>query len=229
MSVRRRSGAKQRCSRCGRHPRRPSSWRSPPLATSHEISLGEVVVQRKSCAARSVTMACAPSFFPSDLAIDPSDTILEAEGMELSSVEDLSAVLDGKLPGDTIDLKIRRPDVGVLDVTVELAASPDDPRPHDRRIPPVRHPSRHAAVRGRYRHGPDRGPVRRPGVHARSDRRADRWRSDWWAEHRGDWHDLARRLGRANRRLGRRRPARSRQHQCRRVPGAGRAARVGRG
>jgi PDZ domain-containing protein len=105
-----------------------------------EISLGEVVVEEVLCREIGDDGLCA-EFFPSDLAIDPSDTILEAEGKELNSVEDLSAVLDGKLPGDTIDLKIRRPDVGILDVTVELAASPDDPtrtiigfRPFDTRV-----------------------------------------------------------------------------------------------
>jgi PDZ domain-containing protein len=92
-----------------------------------EISLGEVVVEEVLCREIGDDGLCA-EFFPSDLAIDPSDTILEAEGKELNSVEDLSAVLDGKLPGDTIDLKIRRPDVGILDVTVELTASPDPTR-----------------------------------------------------------------------------------------------------
>jgi PDZ domain-containing protein len=105
-----------------------------------EISLGEVVVEEVLCREIGDDGLCA-EFFPSDLSIDPSDTILEAEGKELNSVEDLSAVLDGKLPGDTIDLKIRRPDMGILDVTVELAASPDDPtrtivgfRPFDTRV-----------------------------------------------------------------------------------------------
>jgi len=91
-----------------------------------EISLGEVVVEEVLCREIGDDGLCA-EFFPSDLAIDPSDTILEAEGMELNSVEDLSAVLEGKLPGDTIDLKIRRPDVGILDVTVELAAARTTP------------------------------------------------------------------------------------------------------
>ncbi len=105
-----------------------------------EISLGEVVVQEVLCATVGDDGLCA-EYFPSDLAIDPSDTILEAEGVALNSVEDLSAVLDGKEPGDMIDLQIRRPDEGILDVTVELAASPDDPdrtivgfRPFDTRV-----------------------------------------------------------------------------------------------
>ncbi len=105
-----------------------------------EISLGEVVVQEVLCAEIGDDGLCA-EFFPSDEAIDPSDTILEAEGMALTSVEDLSAVLEGKQPGDIIELKIRRPEVGILDVEVELATSPDDPertiigfRPFDTRV-----------------------------------------------------------------------------------------------
>ena len=105
-----------------------------------EISLGEVVVEEVLCREIGDDGLCA-EFFPSDLFIDPSDTILEAEGMELNSVEDLSAVLAAKSPGDTIDLKIRRPDAGIFNVTVELAASPDDPtrtivgfRPFDTRV-----------------------------------------------------------------------------------------------
>ena len=105
-----------------------------------EISLGEVVVQDVLCAEVGDDGLCA-EFFPSDEAIDPSDTILEAEGVELNSVEELSAVLAEKRPGDTIALKIRRPEVGELDVVVELAASPDDPertivgfRPFDTRV-----------------------------------------------------------------------------------------------
>lgn len=105
-----------------------------------EISLGEVVVQEVLCRTLGDDGLCE-EFFPSDLAIDPSDTILEAEGVVLNSVDDLSAVLEGKAPGDVVELKIRRPDEGILDVTVELAASPDDPdrtiigfRPFDTRV-----------------------------------------------------------------------------------------------
>ena len=105
-----------------------------------EISLGEVVVQEVLCAEVGDDGLCT-EFFPSDEAIDPSDTILEAEGTALNSVEDLSAVLEGRQPGDIIELQIRRPEIGVLDVEVELAASPDDPertiigfRPFDTRV-----------------------------------------------------------------------------------------------
>lgn len=105
-----------------------------------EISLGEVVIQEVLCQTVGDDGLCE-EFYPSDAAIDPSDTILSAEGRDLNSVEDLSAVLADKQPGDVISLTIRRPDVGVLDVEVELSAAPDDPdrtivgfRPFDTRV-----------------------------------------------------------------------------------------------
>lgn len=91
-----------------------------------EISLGEVIVNEVICRTRADDGTCT-EFFPSDSVIDPLDKILEADGVEMTSVEDLTAVLADKEPGDTAELVIERPDVGELTVTVELAAAPDDP------------------------------------------------------------------------------------------------------
>lgn len=97
-----------------------------------EITLGNVVVQEVLCRDVGDDGTCT-EFFPADEQLDPADTILEADGAPLQTVEDLAAVLEGKEPGDTIDLRISRPresDVtqsDELDVTVELSASPDDP------------------------------------------------------------------------------------------------------
>jgi Lon-like protease len=91
-----------------------------------EITPGEVIVQDVLCKTPGDVGECA-EWFPSDEQIDPADRILEAEGVTIDSVEDLSALLADKEPGDTIDLRINRPDEGERDVTVELSASPDDP------------------------------------------------------------------------------------------------------
>jgi len=91
-----------------------------------DITPGEVIVQDVLCKAPGEAGECA-EWFPSDEQIDPADRILEADGVALDSVDDLSAVLDGKEPGDTVDLRIDRPGDGESDVTVELSASPDDP------------------------------------------------------------------------------------------------------
>jgi len=91
-----------------------------------DITPGEVIVQDVLCKVPGEAGECA-EWFPSDEQIDPADRILEADGVALDSVDDLSAVLDGKEPGDTVDLRIDRPGDGESDVTVELSASPDDP------------------------------------------------------------------------------------------------------
>lgn len=91
-----------------------------------EITPGEVIVQDVICKTLGDGDECA-EFFPSDEQIDPADRILEADGVALDSVDDLSAVLAEKRPGDTVDLRIDRPGVGEQEVTVELSASPDDP------------------------------------------------------------------------------------------------------
>jgi Lon-like protease len=91
-----------------------------------EITPGEVIVQDVLCKTPGDVGECA-EWFPSDEQIDPADRILEAEGVTLDSVEDLSALLADKKPGDTIDLRINRPGEGESEVTVVLSASPDDP------------------------------------------------------------------------------------------------------
>ncbi len=91
-----------------------------------EITPGEVIVQDVLCKTPGDDGECA-EWFPSDVQIDPADRILEADGVTLDSVEDLSAVLADKQPGDTVELLIDRPGDGEQTVTVELSASPDDP------------------------------------------------------------------------------------------------------
>ncbi len=90
-----------------------------------EITPGEVIVQDVLCKTPGDVGECA-EWFPSDEQIDPADRILEADGVTLDSVEDLSAILADKQPGDTVDLRINRPGEGEREVTVVLSASPDD-------------------------------------------------------------------------------------------------------
>ncbi len=111
------------------------------LGFDAEITPGEVVVQEMLCLTASEDGATCLEFFPSDAEVDPADTILEADGRPLASVDDLVAALADKEPGDTVDLLLDRPGVGELEVTVELSESPDDPgrtivgfRPFDTRV-----------------------------------------------------------------------------------------------
>jgi PDZ domain-containing protein len=91
-----------------------------------EITPGEVIVRDVICKTPGDVGECA-EWFPSDEQIDPADRILEADGVVLESVDDLTDVLADKQPGDTVDLRVDRPGDGVRDVTVELSASPEDP------------------------------------------------------------------------------------------------------
>ncbi|MFN3256856.1 MAG: S16 family serine protease [Ilumatobacter sp.] len=99
------------------------------LAAGYEptIERGEVVVEEVLCLVPSIGSPDCEERFPADEQLDPADTILEVAGVPVSTLDELSAELDGLAPGDTVDLKIRRPEVGELDVTVELSASPDEP------------------------------------------------------------------------------------------------------
>ena len=90
-----------------------------------EITPGDVVVQEMLCKTESDTECL--EYFPSDTEVDPADTIVEADGKPLASVDDLVAALADKQPGDTVELLIDRPGAGEMTVTVELSASPDDP------------------------------------------------------------------------------------------------------
>ncbi|MDX2380340.1 MAG: hypothetical protein QNM02_11355 [Acidimicrobiia bacterium] len=105
-----------------------------------QISPGEVVVRDVLCKVVGDDGSCE-EFFPSDEQIDSADKILEADGVGLGSVEDLSAVLEGKVPGDTVVLLIERPGDGEMTVTVELSEATDDSgrtiigfRPFDTRV-----------------------------------------------------------------------------------------------
>jgi PDZ domain-containing protein len=65
--------------------------------------------------------------FPSAEVLEPADTILEIDSKPIGSLDDLSAALAGAQPGDTVSMKVDRPEVGVLDLEVELASDPTDP------------------------------------------------------------------------------------------------------
>ena len=91
------------------------------------ITPGNVVVQEMLCKTPSDDGSECLEYFPSDAEVDPADTILEADGKPLASVDDLVAALAGKKPGDTVELLIDRPGAGEMTVTVELSAAPDDP------------------------------------------------------------------------------------------------------
>jgi PDZ domain-containing protein len=91
-----------------------------------EITPGDVIVSDVLCRVPGEDGECAERF-PSDEQIDPADRIIEADGVTLESVQDLVLVLEGKEPGDEIEMRIDRPGEGERTVMVELSALPDDP------------------------------------------------------------------------------------------------------
>jgi PDZ domain-containing protein len=92
-----------------------------------DITRGDVIVQDVLCMVPSDEDGECAEWFPSDEQIDPADRIIEADGVRLDSVDDLSRILADRKPGDEIELLIERPGDGEETVTVELSASPEDP------------------------------------------------------------------------------------------------------
>lgn len=90
------------------------------------IEPGEVIVQDILCRVVAENGDCEESF-PADDQLDPADRILAVAGVAVGSLEELTAELGGRSPGDEVDLRIERPEVGELDLTVELSSDPFDP------------------------------------------------------------------------------------------------------
>lgn len=92
-----------------------------------ELVEGDVLIQDMVCLAADESNTECVEWSPSDEVLDPGDRILEVDGAQIDGVEDLSRVLDGLEPGDTVSMLIDRPDVGELEVEVELTSTTDDP------------------------------------------------------------------------------------------------------
>jgi PDZ domain-containing protein len=90
-----------------------------------ELVDGAVVVQQLACLEQSDTECTR--WAPARDAIEPGDTLLAVDGVDIPTVDDLSAVLAGKQPGDVVEVRLTRPEVGDLLVEVELVQSTADP------------------------------------------------------------------------------------------------------
>lgn len=87
---------------------------------------GDVLISEIACLEFSDAGECVRRP-PSDELLDPGDRLLEADGVSLTSVGDLTSALEGKQPGDIITLLIERRGEGEFEADVELTSSPDDP------------------------------------------------------------------------------------------------------
>ena len=98
-------------------------------AVGYDVTIvpGDVLISEMVClVANDEGTECLESS-PSDEVLDPGDRLLEVDGAPLSNVQDLSAALDDKEPGDLVEIRLERPEVGELTVTVELTSAPDEP------------------------------------------------------------------------------------------------------
>ena len=98
------------------------SW----LGFDAAIVPGDVLISEIACLEFSDAGECV-RWPPSDEVLDPGDRLLEADGVELTSVGDLTSALEGKRPGDIITLLVERRGEGEFEADVELTSSPDDP------------------------------------------------------------------------------------------------------
>jgi PDZ domain-containing protein len=91
------------------------------------IEFGSVVVQDILCRETADDGFTCDEEFPSAEVLQPADTILEVDGMPITTIEDLTAALDGAEPGDVVEMMIDRAREGTLTVEVELSSDPTDP------------------------------------------------------------------------------------------------------
>jgi PDZ domain-containing protein len=95
----------------------------------YDVSIvpGDVLIEDMVCLEPSEDGNECVTWSPSDKVLDPGDRILAIDDEPIGTVDDLSAILEDKQPGDVVSMTIRRPEEGELTVDVELTASPDDP------------------------------------------------------------------------------------------------------
>jgi PDZ domain-containing protein len=95
----------------------------------YDVSIvpGDVLIEDMVCLEPSDDGRECDTWSPSDAVLDPGDRILAIDDEPIGTVDDLSAILDEKQPGDVVTMTIKRPEQGELEVDVELTASPDDP------------------------------------------------------------------------------------------------------
>jgi Lon-like protease len=90
-----------------------------------EIVPGDVIVREMLCLEANDDGSACVRWAPSDQLLDPGDTLLEVDGVELETIDQLSAVLKKHQPGDTVRVEFERPGAGKQSGEVELIASGD--------------------------------------------------------------------------------------------------------
>ena len=91
-----------------------------------EFVPGPAVVDYVLCLEANADGSDCVKFPPSGDVLQPNDVIVEADGVEVRTLADLSPIIAERSPGDTITLVIQRGDETVSG-EVELIAAPDEP------------------------------------------------------------------------------------------------------
>jgi len=98
------------------------------LGYDAEILPGDVLIAEMACMVFNEAGTACEEYAPSDEVLDPGDRLIEADGVTLNSVDDLTAVLGDRSPGDDIDVLVERRGTGEFRVLVELTSAPGEDR-----------------------------------------------------------------------------------------------------
>jgi len=90
-----------------------------------DIVPGEVIVSQMLCLQPNEATQQCDEWAPSDELLDPGDKLLSVDGQELTTIDDLSAILKKHQPGDMVPVEFDRPGSGEQSGEVELIASND--------------------------------------------------------------------------------------------------------
>lgn len=90
-----------------------------------EIVPGPVQVEFFYCLEVVDDETCG-EWVPSESHLDVGDTIVEVDGTPIENIDDLTAALDGRQPGDTVDVTVERIEEGTVELTGVPLISAED-------------------------------------------------------------------------------------------------------
>jgi Lon-like protease len=90
-----------------------------------EMVPGDVVIGSILCLRASADGTVCEEFAPSDAVLDPGDQLIEVDGTEVVTIEDLGPILEQRAPGDVITVRFERPGEGEREGEVELIGGDD--------------------------------------------------------------------------------------------------------
>jgi Lon-like protease len=90
-----------------------------------ELIQGDVVIDGLVCLEANEQQTECVDYAPSDDVLDAGDTLVSLDGQPLGTIDDLTEALEGKKPGDRVEVVYRRDGVEGTG-EIELIASPDD-------------------------------------------------------------------------------------------------------